>query len=121
MMTTKKAGMYARGRALLDHNDRFVTTLCRKAERGVFHEHPTAVVTAVTMQTEIGDMILYDRAVTICAIIRYSLKDGRWYVSLRSRRDGPNVAAIAEKYGGGGHRCAAGFDYRGDIGTLFEM
>lgn len=29
--------------------------------------------------------------------------------SLRSRKDGPDVAAIAATYGGGGHPCAAGF------------
>lgn len=32
-----------------------------------------------------------------------------YYCSLRSRGDGPDVAAIALEYGGGGHRHAAGF------------
>lgn len=32
-----------------------------------------------------------------------------WYCSLRSREDGPDVSAIAKRYGGGGHEHAAGF------------
>ena len=35
-------------------------------------------------------------------------------VSLRSRKDGPNVAKIAEKFGGGGHAQAAGIRVRID-------
>jgi nanoRNase/pAp phosphatase (c-di-AMP/oligoRNAs hydrolase) len=34
---------------------------------------------------------------------------GNWYCSLRSRDDGPDVSAIAKRFGGGGHMHAAGF------------
>ncbi|NPA79844.1 MAG: bifunctional oligoribonuclease/PAP phosphatase NrnA [Thermotogae bacterium] len=34
--------------------------------------------------------------------------DGYWKVGLRSKDGGPNVAAIAEKFGGGGHYFSAG-------------
>lgn len=37
------------------------------------------------------------------------LADGKYRYSLRSADDGEDVAAIAQKYGGGGHRNAAGF------------
>lgn len=36
--------------------------------------------------------------------------DGRWQFSLRGRDAGPSVAQVAEAYGGGGHRNAAGFE-----------
>lgn len=35
--------------------------------------------------------------------------DEKWHYQLRSKEDGPDVRAIAEKYGGGGHIHAAGF------------
>lgn len=41
--------------------------------------------------------------------------------SLRSRDDRPDVSKIAEKYGGGGHRNAAGFEYAGDIREIVRV
>jgi len=40
----------------------------------------------------------------------YQAGDGRYRYSLRSRGEGPDVAKIAEQFGGGGHRNAAGFE-----------
>ena len=39
----------------------------------------------------------------------YSIKDGTMLVSLRSAEDGADVAKVAERYGGGGHKHASGF------------
>lgn len=44
-------------------------------------------------------------------------KDG-WKFSLRSTDDGVDVSAIAKTFGGGGHRNAAGFTWRGDLNGL---
>jgi len=44
------------------------------------------------------------------AIGWYQAEDGRYRYSLRSTKDGPDVAEIAEAFGGGGHRQAAGFE-----------
>jgi phosphoesterase RecJ-like protein len=43
--------------------------------------------------------------------------DGDWRVSLRSK-DRADVGAIAQQYGGGGHRNAAGCAVRGDLASL---
>lgn len=40
----------------------------------------------------------------------YQAEDGRYRYSLRSSPEGPDVAKIAEAWGGGGHRHAAGFE-----------
>ena len=42
-----------------------------------------------------------------------------WKVSLRSKGN-VNVARIAEIYGGGGHRNAAGFKIRGSLKSIRE-
>lgn len=41
-----------------------------------------------------------------------------WRVSLRSRTPQYNVAAVAEQFGGGGHKCAAAFRWRKSLEDL---
>jgi phosphoesterase RecJ-like protein len=41
-----------------------------------------------------------------------------WRVSLRSRQGAVDVAAVAQKFGGGGHKPAAAFRWRRDFETL---
>ncbi len=55
-------------------------------------------------------------SVMISTLIR-QMEDGRWKVSMRSKGQ-VNVAAIAETYGGGGHRNAAGFRMKADLDTV---
>jgi len=51
--------------------------------------------------------------VLISALIR-QVDNGRWKVSMRSKGQ-VNVAKIAEVFGGGGHRNAAGFRIKADL------
>ena len=53
------------------------------------------------------------------AIFFRELPDGRWRVSLRSKGE-VNVAAIAEYFGGGGHKCASGCSVDGPMGTAIS-
>jgi len=50
------------------------------------------------------------------AIFLRELPGGRWRVSLRSKGE-VNVAAVAEHFGGGGHRCASGCSLDGPMQT----
>lgn len=43
-----------------------------------------------------------------------------WRVSLRSRRGVVDVSAVAQSFGGGGHKAAAAFRWRQDLDTLQE-
>lgn len=43
-----------------------------------------------------------------------------WRISLRSRRGVVDVSAIAQAFGGGGHKAAAAFRWRQDVATLQE-
>jgi len=51
--------------------------------------------------------------VEVAAFFR-ELPDGRYRVSLRSK-GGLNVAAVAERFGGGGHQCASGCSLDGPL------
>jgi len=48
------------------------------------------------------------------AIFFRELPDRRYRVSLRSK-GGVNVCAIAEQFGGGGHKCASGCSLEGPL------
>jgi len=65
------------------------------------------------------DIAVGTRGVKAAAFIR-AMEDGRFKVSLRSRCEA-DVREIAEKYGGGGHRKAAGFRSRKGLVELKEM
>ncbi len=57
-------------------------------------------------------------SVKISALFR-ELEGGQWKASLRSKGD-VNVARVAEIFGGGGHKNAAGFTIRADLRTARE-
>jgi oligoribonuclease NrnB/cAMP/cGMP phosphodiesterase (DHH superfamily) len=67
---------------------------------------------------DIAERLLSNEKVDISVVVDFS----RNAVSLRSRSNGPNVAMIAERYGGGGHPRAAGIrlDSREAYRVLFE-
>jgi phosphoesterase RecJ-like protein len=50
------------------------------------------------------------------AVFFRELPDGRWRVSLRSKGE-VNVSAVAEHFGGGGHKCAGGCSLDGPMGV----
>jgi phosphoesterase RecJ-like protein len=56
--------------------------------------------------------------VEVAAFLR-ELPNGRYRVSLRSK-GGLNVAAVAERFGGGGHECASGCSLEGPLSAAVE-
>lgn len=59
-----------------------------------------------TMTSDAGHEMCYDDKTFACC---YSIGPNGVYYSLRSKDDGMDVSEIAKKYGGGGHKHAAGF------------
>ena len=93
------------GSIILEHKKRTIGRLVSKSKEVKFHGHKAKVVNSPIFPSEIGNELVHQGA--DIGIIWYD--DGRKFkVSLRS--DGSvNVAKIAEKYGGGGHKPAASF------------
>lgn len=52
-------------------------------------------------------------------LYKYHFQNKHWKISLRSR-DKVDLSIIAKKYGGGGHKNAASFIFKGDIHDLFQ-
>jgi phosphoesterase RecJ-like protein len=59
------------------------------------------------------DIIRTAREADVAAVIKEQ-RDGGWKVSLRSRGD-TDVAALADAFGGGGHRLAAGYTSKASL------
>lgn len=52
-----------------------------------------------------------DALFAVAFVIERNPNGDKWRVGLRARNGGYNVAAIAQRFGGGGHRAAAGFSF----------
>jgi oligoribonuclease NrnB/cAMP/cGMP phosphodiesterase (DHH superfamily) len=85
-----------------------------------FMGHSALVVNASHWMSEIGATLSPNCDVAI--IWYYSHKHSEYKVSLRSFHDHGDCSELAKKYGGGGHKKAAGFAMKGsdNIETLFE-
>lgn len=49
------------------------------------------------------------------AMLTWGWRGGKWTVSLYAAREDVDVSVIARRYGGGGHKGAAGFQCRGEL------
>lgn len=66
---------------------------------------------------EIAELLRSIRGVSVVAFLRQV--DDTWRVSLRSTSERFNVSEVAKNFGGGGHRQASGFRFRGQYEDLY--
>lgn len=93
------------GKLILKYRDTILKRIVAGAEKVNFENKKAYAVNSPFWQSEIGNQIVKDKK-TIAVI--WSRKSGKINVSLRS--DGKiDVSKLALKYGGGGHKVAAGF------------
>lgn len=100
------------GSLLLKYREKVIADIAKKAYRVVFKKHKSLAVNSSSsiLHSELGHALV-KKGYPI-AIVWYRMKN-RIKISLRS--DGKtDVAKIAEKYGGGGHKAAAGFSFKAD-------
>ncbi len=105
----------AEGRVLLRKRDDTVAKIAQYAEEVEFEGHRCLMVNSPIYTSHIAHF-LYNKLPPIGIV--WSRRGHRIIVSLRS--DGSvDVAKIAERYGGGGHKGAAGFSW--DEASLLEL
>ena len=103
---SKKRKKYiSRGKELIKHEDEMIKEIVQKAKKIKMGEIKTLVVNSSILISEIGDVLI--KRLPPMAIIWFEAGDVK-RISLRSNGK-VDVSKIAEKYGGGGHKCAAGF------------
>ena len=100
----------SQGEAILRSAQKAVDRMVRRAYLVNFPTgHGELRVPAVNTAEHVSD-VLNELAKDQPFAVAYAYKDHMWKCSLRSAADGEDVAVIAEQFGGGGHKHAAGFE-----------
>ena len=110
-----------RGSYVLAYSKTVVKKVCEKATSRTFEGHNVLVVNASHWMSEIGAKLSPD--CDFAVIWYYDHNDYKIKVSLRAFHDDADVSEIAKRFGGGGHRKAAGFNLPGDcnIEEIFDV
>lgn len=108
----------AKGQLLLDNEMRIVRRLVgENAQTVVFEGHTVLAVNSPTFRDHIGDMLR--KSMPPFGII-WDRRKGKTVVSLRG--DGKtDVAEIAKRHGGGGHKASAGFTLKPDAPLPWKL
>jgi oligoribonuclease NrnB/cAMP/cGMP phosphodiesterase (DHH superfamily) len=97
--------LQAEGKAILRYENELVGKIAAEAVLTTFERETVPIVYSAVLTSQVGERLSGGHP--FCVI--WHDREGRRYFSLRSREQGADVAAIAAKYGGGGHTHAAGF------------
>lgn len=96
------------GQIILRYRDQLIERCMSRVFTCEIGEHRVPVVNSCLFQSEIGDLLCLRHPEAAFAGVYYVNQKGVQAWSLRSRGDF-DVAVVAERFGGGGHRNAAGF------------
>jgi oligoribonuclease NrnB/cAMP/cGMP phosphodiesterase (DHH superfamily) len=96
-----------RGSYILAYSKTVVKKVCDKASSRKFGDHDVMVVNSSHWMSEIGASLAKD--CDFAMIWYYDHEDKNYRCSLRAFHDIIDVSEISKKFGGGGHRKAAGF------------
>ena len=110
----KRKELVKKGQAIVDYQKSLIGELSNKGQEVIFEGCDAIAVNSPILSSEIGNHI-YTKTGKIGIVWSYKGKDRpKIHVSLRG--DGKiNLSELAKKYGGGGHKAAAGFAIEGDI------
>jgi len=118
------ADIIARGQSVLEYRNKEIAFHVAKAVPCVMKAAPGfrgRLLNATTLVSEIGNRLALEPDVDYGFMWQFDHRTGVFTCSLRSASDAVDVSVIAKSLGGGGHRRAAGFSYRGvSIDELFE-
>ena len=102
-----------RGSYILAYSKTVIKKVCEKASSRKYNELDVLVVNSSHWMSEIGARLSPDCDFAI--IWYYDHEDLNIKVSLRSFHEYIDVSEIAKRFGGGGHKKAAGFQLPGDM------
>lgn len=110
-----------RGSYVLAYSKTVVKKVCEKASNRKFEGMDVMVVNASHWMSEIGARLSPD--CDFALIWYYDHEDRIIKVSLRAFHDHVDVSEISKKFGGGGHKKAAGFTLPGDaiVDDIFDV
>jgi len=99
---------------LIDFKTKLVNDICGKARLRIWMEKRIYVVNSSIFRSEIGDVLALRPDCDFAVIWDFDHERKNYSVSLRSNEEKKiDVSAVAKKFGGGGHACAAGCQWNG--------
>ena len=101
----KREVLEQEGRAILRYEQKLVEQILQEMVLVEFEGETVPCVQSAILTSQIGECL----TATCAFCLIWHDRHGRRYFSLRSREGSTDVSQIAVKYGGGGHRHAAGF------------
>lgn len=105
------------GKPILAYKRSQVTRACAKTRTITVQDYQVPSVNSCVLQSEIGNALMTGPAdPPPFAVVWFRQADGRYRYSLRSVDSAVDVSEVAQAYGGGGHRNAAGFLTDHEIG-----
>ncbi len=105
------------GQALLRFQKQNVERACSRVYWAEVAGHRVPTVNSCLFQSEIGEQLCLDHPEASFVGVYYLNQKGLQAWSLRSRGEF-DVSLVAQQFGGGGHRNAAGFAVNGSLGPL---
>ena len=111
----KYSGLVKTGKILLKYQEALINKIIERGHKAVFEGYESFVVNSPVFISEIGHKI-YEGTGKVAIVWSHRKKSGNKKIIVSLRSDGKiNVAELAEKYGGGGHKAAAGFALEKEI------
>lgn len=108
-----------RGSYILAYAQTMIDKVCKNAVRRRLAGWECLVVNSAHWASEIGERL--SKKADIAMVWFYDHEQGYYNCGLRSAHDDVDVSAIANSFGGGGHRRAAGFQARvSNIEEIFD-
>ncbi|MBI2515219.1 hypothetical protein HYV91_03530 [Candidatus Wolfebacteria bacterium] len=99
------------GRAIIKYKKKIAQELAKAGDEVFFENHRAIAVNSSILKSEIGEFVLQNKMAPLFILWHYEAKPKpKIYFSLRSNGK-INVAELAKKFGGGGHRAAGGFNF----------
>lgn len=71
-------------------------------------------------RSDVGEALYQNPDIDFVMLWTYYLESNKYSISLRARKNSTDVSQVAQMFNGGGHVCASGFEYRGNLIDLFE-
>ena len=94
------------GKAIVEFIDKAVNIIALNTEKVIFEKKKALAINSPIFACELGDFFIKKKKSPVAII--WSLRNGKIKVQLRSSKK-VDVSKLAQKYGGGGHKQAAGF------------
>lgn len=98
-----------KGEAIQDYTRQQVKMICDKAYFDYIDGHAVPVVNATTLYSEVGEELCKRFPDWPFTAYWFRREDGKTHWGARTQRDDVDVSEVAKKYGGGGHKKAAGW------------